>query len=307
VIEPTRRRLVLPGRSTQAPSLIYPRMTLLAAGVVLAVNQLVLAAGDHLFAASCVAAVSLVVLVTVAAAYERRAHGRDLVAGQALGALALVAAVPVAAAALPLRHISEATGTIIVALLVGGASIYFASRHEIELRLFAPADASAGATKVVAAVATVAFGFCAYLLKAPTINTHGVRATVLGLAALTAAAVGEELLFRGVVQASLVQSFGAAGVLFASLLSAALFTTVGWWLIPVVCAALSFGLLVAVGGALGPAILAHVGFLLGATLVWPHLLERWHPAHPISVAVVLSAGFLVVIAAVALIERRGNV
>jgi membrane protease YdiL (CAAX protease family) len=284
-------------------------MTLIAAGAVLAINHLVLAAGGHLFAASCVDAVVCVLLLNLAVVNEHRTSGRDLTVSRAFGALALVAAVPVAAAALPLKHFSEATGTIIVALLVTAASFYFASRHEIVLRLLFPrTDAKVRATKIVVAAA-IGFGLCAYLLRAPTLNTSGVGPTIVGLIALTLAAVGEEFLFRGVVQASLAQIFAAAGVVFASLLSAVLVTTVSWWLIPVVCASLSFGLLVAVTGALGPAIIAHIGFLLGATVVWPSLLGHWRPVLPVSapVGVILCGGFLVAVAAVTLTEEQRHV
>jgi membrane protease YdiL (CAAX protease family) len=282
---------------------------LIAAGGVLVINHLALAAGGHLFAASCIDAVVVVLLLHLGVVYEHRTRGRDLTITRAFGALALVAAVPVAAAALPLRHISEAVGTLIVALLVTAASFYFASRHKIGFQLLMTrTDASMRATKVVVAAA-IGFGLCAYLVRAPTLDTHGVGPTIVGLIALMLAAAGEEFLFRGVVQASLAQIFGAAGVVLASLLSAALFTTVGWWLIPIVCASLSFGLLVATTGALGPAIVAHIGFLLGATAVWPALFRYWRPPLPVSVPVeiLLCGGLLVAVAAVTLTEERRRV
>jgi membrane protease YdiL (CAAX protease family) len=258
-------------------------------------------------------AVALVVLVNLAAAEELRARGRDLTVNRAFGALALVAAVTVAAAALPLQHISEAAGTIIVALLASGACFYFASRQELELRVsFAPSEAGVRATIIVVAVtaASVAFGFSAYLLRAPTLSTHGFGGTLIALAALTFAAVGEELLFRGVLQGSLAQSLGVtAGVVVAGLLSAALSTTVGWWLIPAIFASLSFGLVVAVTGTLGPAILAHIGFLVGATVVWPRVLERSPPALPAwaPAAIILGGAILVALAADRLPTERGDV
>jgi membrane protease YdiL (CAAX protease family) len=270
----------------QAPVLTYAQLTLLVVGAVLVVNQVVLAAAGDVFAASCVDAVVLVGLLNAAAVYEHRTRGRDLIESRAFGALALVAAVPVAAAALPYRHVSEAAGTIIVALPVAAASIYFALRHEMKLRVrFARTDLRAQALTVVVAIAATEFGLCAYLLRAPTTNTHGFGTSVLGIAALTLAAVTEELLFRGVVQASLAQTFGAAGVVFATVLSVALFTTVSWWLIPVICASVSFALVAAVADALGPAIIAHVAFALSAFVVWPSLLDHWHPGLPVSVLV----------------------
>jgi membrane protease YdiL (CAAX protease family) len=291
LIESALRRLALRGIPIpQAPVLTYPQLTLLVAGAVLVVNQVVLAAAGHVFAASCVDAVVLVGLLNAAAVYEHRTRGRDLIGSRAFGVLALVAAVPVAAAALPYRHISEATGMIVVAVPVAAASVYFASRHEITLRIrFPRTDLRAQAVTVVAAIAATEFGLCAYLLRAPTTNTHGFGTSVLGIAALTSAAVTEEVLFRGVVQASLAQAFGTAGVVFATVLSVALFTTVSWWLIPVICASVSFALVVAVTGALGPAIIAHVAFALSAFVAWPSLLEHWRPDLAVSVPV----GFLI--------------
>jgi membrane protease YdiL (CAAX protease family) len=265
----------------------------------------VVAAGGHVFAASCIDAVVLVVLLNAAVIDERRTS--DLAFGRACGALALVAAVPVAAAALPLRHFSEPTGTIIVAVPVVAASLYFASRHEIELRLRAMRTApGVQPMTVVAVIAAIAFGFCAYLLKAPSANVHGFGPSLLSITALAMAAATEELLFRGVLQPSLAQNFGAIGVVVATLLSVALFATVSWWLIPVLSASVSFALLVAVTGVLGPAIIAHVAFALSAGVVWPSLLDRWHPALAISlpVGVLLCGGFLVAIAAVTLTEER---
>jgi membrane protease YdiL (CAAX protease family) len=308
LIETPRRRLVLLGVPTvEAPVLTYPRVTLLVAATALAVNQVVLAAAGHVFAASCVDAVVLVLLLNAAVVYEHPASGRDLVVSRAFGALALVAAVPVAAAALPLRHVSEATGTIIVAIPVAVACLHFASRNGIELRLRLFSRTDAG-VRTAAIVAAIAFGFCAYILKAPTVSTHGVGPVVLGVTALTLAAISEELLFRGVVQASLAQVFGAAGVVFAAILSGALFTTLGWWLIPVLGASLSFALVVAITGALGPAIIAHVAFVLSAAVVWPSLLDHWRPALPLSVVLgAILCGGSVAIAAAILSEERWSV
>jgi membrane protease YdiL (CAAX protease family) len=308
LIEATRRRFVLL-RTPAAWTRVIPssRVTLLAAVAVVVLNHVVLAAGGHLFAASCIDAVVVVFLLNAAAVHENRTGSSDLPISRAFGALALVAAVPVAAAALPLRHLSEAAGTITMALPVAAGSLYLAERQEIELpSLFL--RGSARVQRAAIAGATV-LGFCAYLLGAPTTSLHGAGSALLGVTALILAAIVEELLFRGVVQASLAQVFGPAGVVLATLVSVALFATVSWWLIPLLGAALVFALVVASTGALQPAVLAHITFTLGAAVVWPSLLRHWHPSLFIAVpvAVLLCGGTLVQVGRIMLTEERQRV
>jgi membrane protease YdiL (CAAX protease family) len=329
LIASARRRLVPRVVSTPAgvDVLAHARITLLVAGAVLIANHLVLAAGHHVFAATCIDAVVLVLLLNAAALYESRSDGpvllvlrlnaaafhesrsdgRDVIVAGALGALALAAAVPVAAAALPLSHVSEATGTITIGLPVAAAAVYFASRQKIRLRpLFTPAGAALNVATVAAAVA---FGFCAYLLKAPVMDTHRPKTAALGVAALIVAAVAEELLFRGVVQTSLTRALGTQGLAFAILLSAGLLTSVSWWMIAALAAITSFALVVAATGALGPAITGHLAFTLGAVLVWPSVLDHRHLALGIAVPLcaVLCAGLVVVVGAFARNVERRNV
>jgi membrane protease YdiL (CAAX protease family) len=237
---------------------------------VLVVNHVVLAAWHHPFAAVCVDAATLLFVLNAAVVEGRRSGEGDDAAARAYAALALAAAAPVAAAALPLRHMSETVATITLALPMAGAAVYLAPRQQIPLT---PLVARGRPLIQLAMLpAALGLGFCASVLKAPTVDRHNAAPLIGGVVALLLAAVTEELVFRGVLQRSLARTLGPEGTVLATVVSAALYTGSGWWIVPTIGALASFALVVAATGAIGTAILAHCTFTVSAAVVWPALL-----------------------------------
>ena len=245
-------------------------LTLRTACGVLVANHVVLAAWHHPFAAVCVDAAVMLLLLNAAVVEGRRAAGGDESAAHASAALALAAAAPVAAAALPLRHMSEAAGTATLALPVAAAAVYLALRQEIPLTPLV--DRGRLLVQVALLPAALGFGFCAFVLRAPSLDRHHPAPLARGVVALLLAAIAEELLFRGVLQRSLARTLGTEGVVLATVASAALYTGTGWWIVPTLGALATFALVVFATGAIGTAMVAHFAFTVSAAVVWPALL-----------------------------------
>jgi len=121
--------------------------------------------------------------------------------------------------------------------------------------------------------------------------------------ALTAAAAAEELLFRGVVQSSLVRALDGEGFVLAILLSTAFFASLGWWMISVLAATIVFAIIARTAGV-GPAAAAHVAFAVGAVAVWPAVFDHRRP--DLAAAVPLGLLFSGVLVALVVGASRGR-
>jgi hypothetical protein len=258
--------------SRSRPAVADQHIALLTIGGLLAVNQMVLAAGGHAFVGTCVDAVVLVLTLNLAAFLDDARGDRATI--EAFGALALAATIPLAGAALPLRHMSQSVGTLTIAFPVAASTLYFASRRTIRLRpLF---TRSAYALQVLAVLAAAMLGFCAFLLRAPELQTDHPGRAALGVVAVLVSAAVEELLFRGVLQTTLTRVLGGTGVMLSIVVSAALFTSFGWWMLAALAATIVFAI-VAPRGGLGSAFIAHAAFVIGAVLVWPAVFDHTRP------------------------------
>lgn len=245
--------------------------------VVLIASEAALLAPGHTLAADIVSAVLVFTLLNGAVIASRSQRSPAAwVTARALQALALVALARVVGFGLPLRDASAAAATIVVAALIGLAAAWAAPSLGVSLRrlmAFRPSPDQAGA-----AVAGLVLGIAAYVVGAPTLWAPGAggSAIVVALVAVVAAAVTEELLFRGLVQSTLQRSLGRAGLLAATALFASTYLDLGTaaLVMVVALAGLVFSVIVARTGNLTGAVAGHALFALGAGAFWPVLLGR---------------------------------
>ncbi len=212
-------------------------------------------------------------------------------AAAAMRALALVALVRVVAAGLPLGDGSQALGILVVALLIVPTALgvgYVASVPVWKLMALGAVGAP-----LLASAAGLLLGLAAYFFGAPRVWSTGAHAggIALALAAATAAATAEELVFRGVVQATFQRVVGRLGVVVATALFAATYLSAGsaGLVLVVALAGAVFGYVVWRAGSLAGAIAGHVLLALSAGALWPELLSADHGAWSHSVAATILA------------------
>jgi membrane protease YdiL (CAAX protease family) len=271
-------------------------------------------ARGHVLAGDIADAAIVVALLNVGRDPKTRGPStRVTVTAAASRALAFVALIRVVALGLPLRNGSSALGTLVVAALVGIPAILASPYMGVSLLAmgaarFSPRQLRRAVTGLVAiVVGGLALGLLAYLVGAPALWAAGVPRTraLAALVAACAAALTEEVLFRGLVQVTLQRMVGGAGVLAASALFASTYLSVRpvALILTVALAGLLFGVAVAWTGSLRGAVLGHVMFVVAAGAVWPTLLGRTHPPRlpELGTTIALSVA-LAVVAVIALLR-----
>jgi membrane protease YdiL (CAAX protease family) len=256
---PFRLRLGLPGLVTAVATAAY-----LGAQAGLAARGHALAA-DIVDAALVVGVLHLGVLLP--SARGKRAQG-------AFAALAFALVVPVAAAGLTLNRLSAATGQLTVAAAVGTGALLLVLSRVVEPPHLARRREPL--VQLAPALAAVPLGFLAFSLHAPLLWTHSSARLALAVAALVAAALVEELVYRGILQQALGRMFGRAGVLLATVVSVVPYVGVGWSLLPASLAALGFALAVGRTRALLPAYLGRITFTVVACIACPAVFAGRH-------------------------------
>jgi membrane protease YdiL (CAAX protease family) len=233
----------------------------------------------HLLAAQIAYAVLVLVLVTIAPRDPEALSDRAAAALSALRALALVPLIRVCALGLPARGWSQAGALLLIAVLIGAAALRMAPmvgvrrRSLVSLRLSPP--------HALAIAAGLLLGGLAYLADAPVLWPQGAasRDIALVLAAVTCAAITEEIVFRGIVQVTFARALGALGVVVASALFAATYLDAGTTALVLIYALAGFVFARSVSrtATLGGAIIGHVLLALGAGAAWPLIFGRVPP------------------------------
>jgi membrane protease YdiL (CAAX protease family) len=248
--------------------------------VALAVVEVGLIARGHVLAGQIADAVLLLVLLNFRG--QDREHSwsaRERGAQAAMRALALVPLARVLAAGLPLGRFSEVPNELMIALPVGFAAIWLAPIVGVSVRRLAQVRLDRTAAEGVASGAVL--GLVAYLLGASPLLPAGAGSGRVAVAviAVTAAAVVEELVFRGLVQITLQRVAGRLGVVAATGLFACTYLDAGSasLVLAFALAGVVFARVVARTGVLGGAIAGHLALSIGAFLVWPAVLGRAHP------------------------------
>jgi membrane protease YdiL (CAAX protease family) len=248
--------------------------------VALVVVEVGLIARGHVLAGQIADAVLLLVLLNFRGrGHEQSRSARERGVEAAMRALALVPLARVLAAGLPLGRFSEALNELLIALPVGFTAIWLAPIVGVPLRRLAKVRLDRTGAEVMAIGAVL--GLVAYLVRPSPLLRDGAdgQRVALAVIAVTAAAVVEELVFRGLVQVTLQRVAGRVGVAAASGLFACTYLTAGSasLVLAFALAGVVFAHGVARTGALGAAIAGHSAFAIGALLVWPAVLGRTHP------------------------------
>jgi membrane protease YdiL (CAAX protease family) len=248
--------------------------------VAVVVVEAALIAPGHVLAGQIADGVLLLVLLNFRGrSGEHSWSARERGVPAAMRALALVPLARVLAAGLPLGHFSEALNELIVVLPVGFAAVRLAPIVGVSVRSLVQArlDRNGAGTVVIGTV----LGLVAYLLGAPPLVPAGAGAGRIAVAvvAVSAVAVVEELVFRGLVQITLQRVAGRIGLVAATCLFASTYLSAGpaSLVLTVALAGVVFARAVARTGLLGGAIAGHWALTLGAVVVWPALLGRSHP------------------------------
>lgn len=245
--------------------------------------ELVLAFGDILVGVAVHAAICLVA-IHHRLAIDRRAAGdadrhRPTPALSAfLLCLSLASVTRICVVALPLGDVSQAVWPAIAALpmLVGvnsvrraGMSGNWEGRGWFSLQRWP--------RELLLAVAGVPLGLLGYVAVRPEallVDPHVDADTIVMIGSLLLLACGEEMIYRGLVQPSLVSVLGRSGVPVAALLVAA--TTLGdrsWTAFLFVLAmGIGYGAVVRRTGCLVGVVLAHWLVLVGTLGIWPGVL-----------------------------------
>jgi membrane protease YdiL (CAAX protease family) len=257
-----------------------PALLVLALCVVaLAVVEVRLIAPGHVLAGQIADALLLLLLLNFPGrGREHSWSAPERGAQAAMRALALVPLARVLAAGLPLGRFSEALSELMIALPVGFAAIWLAPIVGVSLRRLAPARLDRSGAMVVAIGAVL--GFVAYLLGASPVLPPGagLGRVAVAVIAVTAAAVVEELVFRGLAQITLQRVAGRVGVVAATGLFVCTYVNAGSaaLVLAFALAGVVFAHAVARTGVLSGAIAGHWALSIGAFLVWPALLGRTH-------------------------------
>jgi membrane protease YdiL (CAAX protease family) len=267
--------------------------TLLCVAALVAIEAALLAPGHLLAAAIADGAFVTAILTVTAHADPQGAVTEDRRVLLAMRALVLVALARVIAFGLPLREGSAALDTLVVAVLVGVAAIGIARRVGVSLRsLLSP---RLPRLQLGVAIAGLALGLIAFKLGASRLWPAGAHTgrVVLALLAAVAAAVIEEVVFRGVVQVSLQRALGRVGLIATTVLFTATYLSLSSASLVLVVALV--GLVstyaVAASGSLTGATAGHVLFVVSAGWLWPVVIgpdqSSWHGA---GVTVALAVG-----------------
>jgi membrane protease YdiL (CAAX protease family) len=271
-------------------------LPLLCAGALIAVDASLIAQGDAL-AGAIADGILVFVLLNLAASHFRGGGSEGPgSAGHAIRALALVALVGVIGAGLPLSEGSEATATLVVALLVGLATLWAAPGLGIPVRTLIRTRSPL--IQVYTAAGGLLLGLVLYLQGAPRLWMGDARPSrvVIAVAAAAAAATVEEILYRGIVQTTMQRASGRIGLLGASVVFTATYLDVRpvAVLLTVALAGLLFAYALARSGALTGAIAGHVTLVLSAGGVWPLVFghERASWLRGSGAVVVLSAAIV---------------
>ncbi len=219
-------------------------------------------------------------------------------ADAAMRALAVVALCRVIAIGLPLRDASTALATLVVALLVAGATLGTARVVAVPIR--AMMKVRAPRLQRQAILAGFVLGLAAYLVGAPRIWAPRASAdrVLLALAAAVAAAFTEELLFRGLLLVSLRRVAARGGMLASTAMFTATYLGAGSaaLVLVIALAAVVFASVVVRSGSLTGALGGHAVLALCAGGLCPALFGVGHTglAHS-PVATVVLALVLVVL------------
>lgn len=264
------------GADGRATALCVLLVVLAAASVAI---EACLVLPGHLLAAQIAYAVLVLVLVNIAPRDPAALSDRAAAAQSALRALALVPLIRVFALGLPSRGWSQAGALLLIAVLVGAAALRMAPmvgvRHRslLSLRLSSPHALAIGAGLLLGGVA--------YLAGAPALWPQGAasRDVGLALAAVTCAAIAEEIVFRGIVQVTFARALGALGVIVATAVFAATYLDAGTTALVLIYALAGFVFARSVSrtATLGGAIIGHVLLALGAGAAWPMIFGRVPP------------------------------
>lgn len=255
---------------------LFPLFACMAAQICV---EAALIAPGHMLAGEIADAVLLFGLLQVAPeSPDGSERSRD--ARAATRGLALVPLFRLVALGLPLRDGSDPVGLLVTAILVGIATIALAPEVGVVRR--ALWGTRVPLWQVGAGVVGLGLGLVAYLLGAPALWPSGADGgrLVIGLVAAACGAAVEEAVFRGVIQVTLQQVAGRAGVLATSALFASTYLGAGSAVLVLVfvLAGLVFAYTMARTDALRAPIAGHVLLVLGAGGIWPTVLGRAHPS-----------------------------
>lgn len=272
-------------------------IALLGAVAVLALAEVLLAAGAPM-AAAVVDGAALLVLVNAGAWHRTDPASHTIIALQSLG---LVALARVLAFALPMRGVDSGATLLVLAGLVGWAAVRAAPALGVPRRRLATLGPLV--FDLVATVGGLVLGLLvARIHGAPDLLDRTPGGALVGVAAVVAAAAAEEILFRGVVQRTLGRVLGVPSVLVVAGLGAVFY--VGFHVVPLtlamVAAGLVFGWSAWHAGGPGPAVLGHVVLIWSAQIVWPALLPVDDRARTTAATTAVLAVLVVVLAVVVL-------
>jgi membrane protease YdiL (CAAX protease family) len=270
-----------------------------------AVAEVLIAEGQVLAGQIADGALLLVLLNFRGRRGEQYSWARERGVPAAMLALALVPLSRVLGAGLPIARFSQALNELIVLLPIGFAAIRLAPMVGVSVRRLARARLDRTAAEVV--VVGAVLGLVVYLLGAPSLLPAGAGAGRVAIAAIaaTAAAVVEELVFRGLVQTTLQRVAGRIGLVAAIALFACTYLSAGSASLVLVfaLAGVVFAHVVARTGVLGGAIAGHWALSIGAFLVWPAVFGRTHSAWLDSPLTATGLALLVVAATLTAIRR----
>jgi membrane protease YdiL (CAAX protease family) len=255
--------------------------------------EAVLIAPGHVLAGEIVDAVLLFLLLQIAPGSTGGSVQSDATRS-AMRGLALVPLMRVLAIGLPLLDGSQAAGTLVVAVLVGFAALRLAPAGSLTRQAMLAVRAPRTQLRVI--LAGLALSLVAYLSGAPALWPASASwdQVLLGVFAAAVAAVVEEIVFRGTIQATLQRVAGSAGILAASALFASTYLDAGsaTLVLTVTLAGLIFAYGTARSGSLSGALGGHVLLALGAGAIWPAVLGREHPSwlsHPVATVGLVAA------------------
>ena len=189
----------------------------------------------------------------------------------ALRALAVVPLARVITIAMAHPDVSDAVTVLATAVAVSWLAIRVASAAELDRWSLVALP-----LQPVPILAGAVLGVVAYVAGAPTLAAKGADTSevVVAAVALVVAGATQELVFRGVLQATLQRAAGRPGVILGVLVFAS--TYIGFRSLELVLVMLLAGLLFANAvmrtGATGATMLGHALLGLGAGAVWPRVL-----------------------------------
>jgi membrane protease YdiL (CAAX protease family) len=273
---PVLRREVLAARDARLTGAL-----LVLSLVAVAVVDAALIARGYILAGVIADGVLLILLLNISG-WRRASDPTTGAALSAMRALALIPLARVAAAGMPIAHASPPLADLLVVVPVAYAAIRFAPLVGVGIGgLFGGAVSGprASRVRVIAdtgvTIAGGVLGLVAYELGAPSlipVQPSGGR-VVLAAAAVTAIAVVEEVVFRGLLQTTLQRLDVRIGFLVASALFACGYLAAGSpaLVLTFALAGLVFGYAYALSGSLRGPVAGHWALALGAFVEWPGL------------------------------------